>query len=305
MTIRIGLVGLGKIARDQHLPALAANADMALAAIASRNASLEGLASYPNIDAMIAAGGLDAVTLCTPPAGRYEQARAALEAGLHVMLEKPPGATLTEVEALARLAQEKGLTLFATWHSREAPAVTPAREWLAGKAIKSVRMAWREDIRKWHPGQDWILGPGGFGVFDPAINGFSIATAILPDPLIVTSAHLEYPAGRASPIRGELTMQCGAAPVAVSLDFEETERPEWSITVETNGGTLSLEDGGAKLTGPDGAIAIGPDCEYPRLYERFAQLVKAGESDVDLAPLRIVADAFLAADKQVGQTFAF
>lgn len=305
MVFSLGLVGLGKIARDQHLPAIEANADFSLRAIASRNATFGGVANFPGIAELVASASVTAVTFCTPPAGRYEQARLALEAGLHVMLEKPPGATLTEVEALVKLAEERGLSLFASWHSRMAPAVAPAREWLAGRAIRSVAIRWREDIRKWHPGQEWILGPGGFGVFDPAINGLSIATAILPHPLIVSGGMLEYPQGRASPIRGELSMRCGSAPVSVSLDFEEVDNPEWTIAIETDAGKLLIEDGGAQLTTPDGPVAIGPDAEYPALYARFAELIAAGKSDVDLAPLRIVADALLLADREVGPPFAF
>jgi hypothetical protein len=43
-----------------------------------------------------------------------------------------------------------------------------------------VEIVWHEDVRKWHPGQQWIWEPGGFGVFDPGINALSIATRIFP-----------------------------------------------------------------------------------------------------------------------------
>lgn len=58
---------------------------------------------------------LDAVSFCTPPAGRYELARTALDAGLHVMLEKPPAASVSEVTDLEARARKAGLTLFASW----------------------------------------------------------------------------------------------------------------------------------------------------------------------------------------------
>ena len=47
--------------------------------------------------------------------------------GKHVFLEKPPGATLSEVADLQALADAKGLSLFASWHSRYAPAVEEAQ----------------------------------------------------------------------------------------------------------------------------------------------------------------------------------
>ena len=127
-TIRIGIVGVGKIVRDQHLPALAKNSDYQLVATASRNASVDGVASFQTIEEMLAGvPDLDAVSLCMPPQYRYRAAHTALQAGKHVFLEKPPGATVSEVEDLKALAAEKGVSLFASWHSRYAPAVEAAR----------------------------------------------------------------------------------------------------------------------------------------------------------------------------------
>ena len=57
MTIRAGLVGLGKIARDQHLPAIAMTEGIELVAVASRNAQAEGVNNYPDLDAMLAKTG--------------------------------------------------------------------------------------------------------------------------------------------------------------------------------------------------------------------------------------------------------
>ena len=53
--IRIGIVGVGKIVRDQHLPASPKNADYRLVATASRNASVDGVASFQTIEEMLAA----------------------------------------------------------------------------------------------------------------------------------------------------------------------------------------------------------------------------------------------------------
>src|SRR3546814_11337693 len=91
---------------------------------------------------------LDAVSICTPPVGRHAIAAAAIDAGLHVMLEKPPAATTTEICALADHARARGVTLFATWHSREAAGVAGARDWLSGKRIRAAHIRWKEDIRQ-------------------------------------------------------------------------------------------------------------------------------------------------------------
>jgi L-arabinose 1-dehydrogenase len=304
--IRLGLVGIGKIARDQHLPALAADDRFELAATASRNAQLDNVPGYPDVAAMIAGGhDLDAVSLCTPPDGRYEQAVAAIDAGLHVMLEKPPATTLTEIAALADRARAKGVVLFTTWHSREAAGVEPAKAWLQGKSIDAVRITWREDIRRWHPGQEWILAAGGFGVFDPGINALSIATKILPDPLLLLSGWMEVPEGRGSPLAAELKMRSGNARVDVVLDFLQTGPQTWDIEIDTDSGTLRLGMGGSILQLPGEDEQKAPDREYPRLYARFAELVAKGESDVDVRPLQIVADAFMMAERRTTEPFAF
>jgi len=76
---------------------------------------------------------------------------------------------LSQVADRIARAAAKGVSLFASWHSREAAGVAPARDWLKAQAVRAVRIARREDIRRWHPGQEWILGAGGFGVFDPGM----------------------------------------------------------------------------------------------------------------------------------------
>ncbi|MBC9033391.1 Gfo/Idh/MocA family oxidoreductase [Sphingomonas sp. JC676] len=304
--IRLGLVGIGKIARDQHLPAIEADAGFELVATASRHAQLEGIPAHSDVESMIAGGhGLEAVSLCTPPDGRYEQALVAIEAGLHVMLEKPPAATLSEIVDLAERARGKGVTLFTTWHSREAAAVEPARLWLADKRIDAVRITWKEDIRRWHPGQEWILAAGGFGVFDPGINALSIATRILPQPLLLDSAWMEVPQGRASPLAAQLEMRSGEAAVTAEFDFLQTGPQTWDIEIDTDAGTLRLSMGGSILHLPGEPERKAPDREYPRLYARFAELVASGGSDVDIRPLQLVADAFLLADRRTTSVFAF
>lgn len=303
--LRLGLVGYGKIARDQHLPAIAGMPDAELIAIASRNASAEGLRTYPDLTAMLAGEpGLEAVILCQPPQVRFAAARQAIEAGKHVFLEKPPGATLSEVEALIALAAAKGVTLFASWHSREAAAVGKTKAWLAERSIRSVRIDWREDVRVWHPGQTWIWEPGGFGVFDPGINALSILTEIMPEPVRLVAANLKVPSNCAAPVEAALTMETASGvPIVAEFDFLHTGPQSWDIAVETASGTLLLQHGGNSLTIDGAAQESGSEHEYPSLYRRFLDLVRIGESDVDLAPLRLVADAFLTGRTQLTDPF--
>lgn len=305
--LRLAIVGLGKIARDQHLPAVAGLPDIAVAAVVSRNAVLDGVPCFETLEELFASDvAVDAVALCTPPQVRRAQAALALAAGKHVMLEKPPGATVSELAPLIATARIKGLTLFATWHSRHAPAVEPARAFLAANRPLSVRIDWREDVRVWHPGQDWIFEAGGLGVFDPGINALSILTRILPRPLFLRASELAFPANRDAPIAAELDLADEAGlPIRAEFDFLQSGPQSWDMRIETEGGTLLLSAGGAKLDHDGRPLVDEPEAEYPALYRRFADLVSRRESDVDLAPLQLVADAFLLGKRRGVEAFTW
>jgi D-galactose 1-dehydrogenase len=108
----------------------------------------------------------------------------------------------------------------------------------------------------------------------------------------LTDAELEIPANCDAPIAARLALQTATgAPIAVDFDFRQTGPQTWDIEVETDAGTLRLSKGGASFTLPTGARQ-GSDAEYPCLYARFAELIRSGSSEVDTAPLQLVADAF-------------
>ncbi|MES2019872.1 MAG: Gfo/Idh/MocA family oxidoreductase [Pseudomonadota bacterium] len=293
--IRVAIVGLGKIAHDQHLPAIAGSPEFELVAAATLAGTLADVPVFASVEAMLNADiAIDAVAMCQPPQVRFDAAVQAIRAGKHVLLEKPPGATLSEVEALTRLSEAAGTTLFAAWHSRFAPAVHDARAWLTERRINHVEITWKEDVRRWHPGQQWIWEPGGLGVFDPGINALSIATRILPRHFYLHDGTLDFPANRAAPIAAELNMiGMSGAPVHAVFDWRQTGPQTWDIVVDTDDGTLALTHGGSRLAINGVVRDSAPEAEYAALYHHFAALIAKGESDVDRTPLRLVADAFL------------
>ena len=295
--LRLAIVGFGKIATTRHVPAIAEVPGVELVAVADPKAKSPDVPNFESLEALLREGPeIDAVTLCTPPQMRGAQARLALEARKHVMLEKPPGATVSEIAPLLSVAQASRKTLFATWHSRFAPAVEPARELLAGRKIEHVTIIWKEDVRVWHPGQDWIFAAGGFGVFDPGINALSILTRILPKPVFATRAELGFPANREAPIVVEMDMaDASGLPIKVELDFRQTGPQTWDIRIETDRGPLVLSGGGARMSDGDRSVVDAMKEEYPALYRRF----------VDLAPLQIVADAFLLGRRTNVEAFEF
>lgn len=306
--LRIAIIGFGKIAQDQHVPSIALYDRLALAATVSRSGTgIEGLPCFRDHREMLREmPDLDAVAICTPPSVRYDIARDCLEAGLHCLLEKPPAVTLGEIEDLACIAEGRQLTLFTTWHAQANPAVTAAAALLAGQRIAAMEIVWREDVRKWHPGQQWIWEPGGFGVFDPGINALSIAAKIFPGSLFVRAAELLFPANRQTPIAANLMLASPAAdaPMPVTFDWRHSGGEAWTIDVRTESGQrVKLLDGGSRLEVDGEPQATEGAGEYATLYRDFIDLIDERRSHVDTGPLRLCADAFLLGRRTIVEPF--
>jgi predicted dehydrogenase len=305
----MGIVGVGKIARDQHIPRIAANPAFELVAVASRHGSVAGVANFASLDAMLAGvPGLDAVAICTPPQTHYDMAKQVLDAGRHVLMEKPPCASLVQLEHLVQLARAAGRSLYQTWHSQHARAVEPARALLQKRRIRRVHITWKEDVLRWHPGQTWLWEPGGFGVFDPGMNALSILTKLIPEALFPRSARLFVPVNCGAPIAADLALiSAGGIEISAEFDFRETGPQRWNIDVDTDEGALRLSAGGGQLSLGEQPIppdAGSLDAEYEAIYRRFAELVARKESDVDARPLQLVADIFLVARQIPVEAFA-
>lgn len=295
--MEIALVGIGKIAIDQHIPSISASPDWELSATVSRHGSVDGVEAFTDFEEMLEKRrDIRVISLCLPPVPRFDYAAKAIRAGRHVMLEKPPGATLAECHALEALAREHRVSIYATWHSREADKVAAARAWLADKTLRKLHVTWKEDVRRWHPGQEWIWEPGGMGVFDPGINALSIVTEILPVNVHLKSADLDVPENRQTPIGARLDFfHPNGAEVTADFDWRQTGDQIWQIEAVTDEGTLTLLDGGARIQIDGVEDALQSDNplagEYPRLYANMAKLMSTGGIDMDLRPMVHVSDA--------------
>jgi len=309
MTIKIGLVGVGKIARDQHIPVLQAHPHFDLVAVASRNAEIEGITCYKSLETMLEGNPeIEAVALCMPPQARYEIACTVIELGKHVLLEKPPGATLAEVDNLAGKADAAGVTLYNSWHSRHATSAAAAKSLLKNAEIKSVDIQWLEDVRKWHPRQEWIWEPGGMGVFDPGINALSIATHVLPCEFHLENANLFFPENKQAPIAAKLDFRCSnKAAFNARFDWRKDGDQFWNISIESDIGTLLLAEGGNRLfvNGEEHKEenGVGKHDEYQGVYDLFYNLIKDSASNTDCRPLTLTADAFMLGSRTIIEPF--
>ena len=306
---KIVIIGLGKISLDQHVPVIEASEEFELAAIVSqRGLSHRTIPSFKTpAELYQALPEIDAVAVNTPPSVRHLIAREALDAGKDVLLEKPPATTLSELADLEAYAQTLGRVLFATWHSQFNPAVDEAKKLFQRSGLRSLKIEWREDVRKWHPGQDWVWEPGGFGVFDPGINALSILTRILPFQAFIRSADLTFPANRQTPIAAKLDFSSNDPSnpmISADFDWRETGGETWHMLAETaDGQHAHLFKGGAALSINESLMIEAPKEEYQRIYRHFSDLLERRESDVDVAPLRLVADAMLLGQRQMTDAF--
>jgi D-galactose 1-dehydrogenase len=296
---KIAVIGIGKIAQDQHLPVIDKSPDFELAAVVSTRGI--GHRDVPVFrtpaEFYKAMPEVKLVSICTPPGVRHAYVREAIDAGKDVLLEKPPTPTITEFEDLVAYGEKKGRVLYQTWHSRYNAAVDAAKLILKDEGVATVRIDWRESVRKWHPGQEWVWDPGGFGVCDPGINALSIFTKIMPFPVFVESAKLKFPANRQTPVDVEIVFKSSqkhAPKLTAGFNWLEESGEIWTISITTRKGSeLKLERGGSVLKVNGQETVANPGEEYEMIYERFAKLLKKGKSEMDGSPLRLVGDAFL------------
>jgi len=306
---KIAVIGIGKIAIDQHLPVIDKSKDFEVAAtVSTRMVAHRDLPVFKTPAELYAKiPEIELVAICTPPGVRHAFVREAIDAGKHILMEKPPTPTISELDDLVAYAKKKKRILFQTWHSRYNEAVDATKKILKKDGVKSVRIDWRESVRKWHPGQDWVWEPGGFGVCDPGINALSIFTKILPFPVFVESAKLKFPANRQTPVDVELKFKSAEKhqpALSAGFNWLEESGEIWTVAITTlRGDELLLEKGGTVLK-VNGAVVIeNPSEEYERIYEHFAKLLKKGKSDVTDEPLRLLADAFLLGSRENVEDF--
>ncbi|MFN4024861.1 MAG: Gfo/Idh/MocA family protein [Hyphomonas sp.] len=299
--IRIAIIGFGKIARDQHLPAIRRSADFeAVLAVDPAGGAAAPLPLFASLDDALASGiAFDAAAICTPPQLRLGLCKSLAATGCALLLEKPPAPSLRQAEAIARLGETERVSVFTAWHSRFAPQMAAARAWARAHTLASGTIEWRENPDKWHPGQDWLWQPGGFGVFDPGINALSILTGLYPEHWAVQAATVRRRPDADTPVAAEFSLSGAGADIHAAFEFHDREDEIWTIRLTaSDGDTLELSEGGAAFAENGGPARRAPVAEYDAVYAEFAALVRERRSIVDLAPLRIVEDVLSAAEQK-------
>ena len=120
----------------------------------------------------------------------------------------------------------------------------------------------------------------------------------------MTSADLAFPANRDAPIAATLALSdAQGLPIAAEFDFRQTGPQSWDIDLDTDAGPGHPLPGRGEVEGRGQAAGRCRGSRICRAYRRFLELTVTGESDVDLAPLQLVADAYLLARRGTVEPF--
>jgi predicted dehydrogenase len=295
LTARIGVVGCGWWATRAHLPALAADPDAVISAVADpdearRLAVAERLGvaqGYASAEEMLDAQRLDGVIVATPHRYHYPAARAALEHGAHVLVEKPMTIRPEDARALVDLAHARGLELVVgyPWHWNAHLLELRARiEAGAIGTIEHVSCLFASTARDLYRGQVEVLRDVlGYPMAAPAETTYS-------DPALAGGGQGQTQLTHSAALLLWLTNLQPRAVTAMTGDFGLALDLVDALAVRFDGGAIgSLASTGSlspgyedileyRIFGTEGHMLIDPGLS-------IAAIARRGEAPVSLPPL--------------------
>lgn len=175
--INIGIIGCGKIAQTRHLPEYAANPAVTIYGLydlnAERTAALAeqyGARAFQSYQELLSDPAIDAVSVCTANATHCEVTVAALQAGKHVLCEKPMATTLSECGQMVETAKKTGKFLMIGHNQRLACAHARARELILQGEIGDI-VTFRTTFGHGGP-ETWTIDPANVWFFDKKLAAF-------------------------------------------------------------------------------------------------------------------------------------
>ena len=161
----IGIIGCGKIAQVRHIPEYAENKDAKLVGFYDINlaraqelaAKYDGKA-YDSVEALLADPAIAAVSVCAANFAHAEITIAALNAGKHVLCEKPMATTLADCEAMVEAAKKNGKFLMIGHNQRLAKAHAVAKKLIVDGLIGDI-VTFRTTFGHGGP-ETWSVDPG-------------------------------------------------------------------------------------------------------------------------------------------------
>jgi predicted dehydrogenase len=239
-TIRGAVIGFGLGGKIFHAPFLHAIDGLELAAIQARSHGKEAAAAYPGVPIVgslaevLAQPDLSLVVITTPPSTHFDLARQCLEAGKHVVIDKPFVPTSRQAAQLVRIAHARGLVLSAYQNRRWDGDFLTLRKLIEGGKLGRLTCL-ESRFERYHPGprpKIWqeknlpgngLLHDLGAHLGDQALTLFGTPISVVADIRYDRNqtavndgfaVHLEYPRLRVSLYSSLLTPVAGARFVA-------------------------------------------------------------------------------------------
>ncbi|MER7273321.1 Gfo/Idh/MocA family oxidoreductase [Dactylosporangium sp. NPDC000244] len=301
--LRVGVLGCGSIAKRKALPSLVACPGTVVAAVASRDK--DKAARYAaefggepvGYEELLAHPGVDAVYLAVPTGLHHEWTRAALEAGKHVLAEKPLTTSAADTRELVELAAARGLVLrenFVFPHHAQHRAV---RELLAAGRIGEPRSFDAVFCIPPLPSTDVRYSPqlGGGALLDLGVYPIRAAQDLFGELELVGACLREDPGTGVDVGGSALLVSAGGVMVGVRFGLEHAYGSWYTAWGST--GRLLLDRAFTAPAGLEPVVRITDaqgeheerlpaDDQFRRAFEAFAAQVREGRHEPDPATLR-------------------
>lgn len=275
--LRVGIAGPGKIAQGVHIPVYKNLEDVEITAVFSRSidrgkaiAEKYGIPYYfDNYTDMLASGKIDAVSVCVPNKFHAPMTIQALEAGCHVLCEKPPSISAEEAVQMNRAAEKAEKVLSFNLQFRHNAKVKAIRSFICGGEVGHIYSARVHALRRrgipgWGVYTDKDLQGGG-SLIDIGIHMLDAALYLMDYPapsLVMGATHRQIGNQAGSGLMGEwdpdqFTVEDAAMGM---IRFEDGQ----SLMLETSF-ALNMEktdEMSIKLFGDKGGVSVFPPSAY-------------------------------------------
>ena len=248
--VRLGIIGCGNVTENRHLPAIRSLSDLQVVALADidkgrlhRAADRFGVENrYVDYRDLLADPGVEAVAVCTPMQWHVEMAIAALDAGKHVLVEKPLALSLDEAETLIERAAASPRKVMVGYNLRWHRLVRQAREMIQQGQLGRIELAvatftsgtrYRRDVLEWKKRR----ALGGGVLLEFATHYFNLWRFLLEtevEEVFATSTSDEW-----DDVTGTLTARLSNGALA-SAHFSESTTEHNEVQVLGQAGSLRL-----------------------------------------------------------------
>lgn len=249
--LSVALIGAGGNMRNAHVPRIAADGAVEIAGVADPIESQARLLMdraggdipyFPDWRMMLANIDADGVLISTPHREHYSQAKACLEAGRHVLVEKPLVIQPSHAKRLLALAAEHGLALVVAYQRHWMPHFVYARELVEGGALGAIRGVVAYVTQNWLGLGGWRLDPdlAGGGMFmdtgSHLVASMLWVTGLKPKTV---SASFDY-AGRAVDINGGVVVRFTNDAIGTVTTTGNAARHDERLAISGSEGSLVL-----------------------------------------------------------------